>query len=191
MQDNLWKHKMKRSLVLPAANKCNLHHGKIRVENPSRPPRMRDGRIRRTLIKFAHHLIVSLHVIAIRHILRENGWNMDEKARKQGFAKTSTSTHAPKYPWIIVNTSTSWRISTHEQTNVEFMQHQHLAAHTLTYTNKFRNCRLLQAFCLLCLRNKCLSMSATHCHIRSAFRHRYRQTAGQDEKDFHVWEVHL
>ena len=108
MQDNLWKHKMKRSLVLPAANKCNLHHGKIRVENPSRPPRMRDGRIRRTLIKFAHHLIVSLHVIAIRHILRENGWNMDEKARKvkQG-VEPETQKREPNPPNPAQNMKTS------------------------------------------------------------------------------------
>ena len=70
-QDNLWKHEMRSQLVLLQISAIyNLHHGKIRVENPSRPPCKRDGRIRRTLIKFAHHLIVSLQFSAFRHIFR-------------------------------------------------------------------------------------------------------------------------
>ena len=121
-QDNLWKHEMRSQLVLLQISAIyNLHHGKIRVENPSRPPCKRDGRIRRTLsdfaqkscagktakirrtlIKFAHHLIVSLQFSAIRHIFRlmtRKGWKRDEKGRKQGFAKKST--HGLQYPWIL------------------------------------------------------------------------------------------
>ena len=127
-QDNLWKHEMRSQLVLLQISAIyNLHHGKIRVENPSRPPCKRDGRIRRTLIKFAHHLIVSLQFSAFRHIFRlmtEKGWKRDEKGRKQGFAKKSRL-----MAFNILGCLNIWKyLSTQEQTHAECMQHQHHAA---------------------------------------------------------------
>ena len=128
-QDNLWKHEMRSQLVLLQISAIyNLHHGKIRVENPSRPPCKRDGRIRRTLIKL---LIISLWACnSVRFDIFSDSW---QKKDGKGMKRVENKALPRKVHMafnILGCLNISKYLSTQEQTHAECMQHQHHAAQT-------------------------------------------------------------